>query len=147
MRVGLVGRSRAKKDESRKRQATALPAGSTKESRKRQEKWWARQDSNLEPDGYEPSALTIELRAPLPRPDFALSKGGDWGLITEFAGPRECPLCRAYFRKIGPIPACAGTGFFRKHSVKYAAPGPRSAFICPSKLCIRRSLNDEVVPT
>ncbi|CCB65374.1 protein of unknown function [Hyphomicrobium sp. MC1] len=26
-------------------------------------RWWARQDSNLEPDGYEPSALTIELRA------------------------------------------------------------------------------------
>jgi hypothetical protein len=25
--------------------------------------WWARQDSNLEPDGYEPSALTIELQA------------------------------------------------------------------------------------
>ena len=25
--------------------------------------WWARQDSNLQPDGYEPSALTIELRA------------------------------------------------------------------------------------
>ena len=24
--------------------------------------WWVRQDSNLEPDGYEPSALTIELR-------------------------------------------------------------------------------------
>jgi hypothetical protein len=28
--------------------------------------WWARQDSNLQPDGYEPPALTIELRAPLP---------------------------------------------------------------------------------
>ncbi len=27
--------------------------------------WWARQDSNLQPDGYEPPALTIELRAPL----------------------------------------------------------------------------------
>ena len=26
-------------------------------------KWWARQDSNLQPDGYEPPALTIELRA------------------------------------------------------------------------------------
>ena len=25
--------------------------------------WWARQDSNLEPGGYEPPALTIELRA------------------------------------------------------------------------------------
>ena len=27
--------------------------------------WWARQDSNLQPDRYERSALTIELRAPL----------------------------------------------------------------------------------
>ena len=25
--------------------------------------WWARQDSNLQPSGYEPPALTIELRA------------------------------------------------------------------------------------
>ena len=24
--------------------------------------WWVREDSNLQPDGYEPSALTIELR-------------------------------------------------------------------------------------
>jgi hypothetical protein len=23
-----------------------------------EEKWWAQQDSNLQPDGYEPSALT-----------------------------------------------------------------------------------------
>ncbi len=29
--------------------------------------WWARQDSNLQPDGYEPPALTIELRAPTGR--------------------------------------------------------------------------------
>ena len=27
------------------------------------EKWWARQGSNLRPIGYEPSALTTELRA------------------------------------------------------------------------------------
>src|SRR5215471_15607428 len=26
--------------------------------------WWAREDSNLQPSGYEPLALTIELRAP-----------------------------------------------------------------------------------
>ena len=25
--------------------------------------WWARQDSNLQPSGYEPLALTVELRA------------------------------------------------------------------------------------
>jgi hypothetical protein len=27
--------------------------------------WWAREDSNLQPDRYERSALTIELRARL----------------------------------------------------------------------------------
>jgi hypothetical protein len=26
-------------------------------------RWWARRDSNPQPDGYEPSALTVELRA------------------------------------------------------------------------------------
>ena len=26
-------------------------------------KWWARQDSNLQPVDYEPNALTVELRA------------------------------------------------------------------------------------
>jgi hypothetical protein len=26
--------------------------------------WWAWQDSNLQPSGYEPLALTIELQAP-----------------------------------------------------------------------------------
>jgi hypothetical protein len=27
-------------------------------------RWWARQDSNLQPDRYERPALTIELQAP-----------------------------------------------------------------------------------
>ena len=27
-------------------------------------RWWAREDSNLQPSGYEPPALTIELQAP-----------------------------------------------------------------------------------
>src|SRR3981189_1880705 len=30
---------------------------------KNTKKWWAREDSNLQPDRYERSALTIELRA------------------------------------------------------------------------------------
>jgi hypothetical protein len=29
----------------------------------RKNAWWAREDSNLQPSGYEPLALTIELRA------------------------------------------------------------------------------------
>ncbi|CAI2933749.1 protein of unknown function [Aminobacter niigataensis] len=28
------------------------------------QKWWARRDSNPQPSGYEPPALTIELQAP-----------------------------------------------------------------------------------
>ena len=28
-----------------------------------EERWWARQDSNLQPDRYERPALTIELQA------------------------------------------------------------------------------------
>jgi hypothetical protein len=33
------------------------------------EAWWARQDSNLQPDRYERPALTIELQAPPRLPD------------------------------------------------------------------------------
>ncbi len=33
-------------------------------AREASEGWWAREDSNLQPSGYEPLALTIELRAP-----------------------------------------------------------------------------------
>src|SRR5690349_17855978 len=34
------------------------------EAREASEGWWARQDSNLQPDRYERPALTIELQAP-----------------------------------------------------------------------------------
>src|SRR5262249_60517299 len=36
--------------------------------------WWAREDSNLQPDRYERPALTIELRAP-PDPDIVRNAG------------------------------------------------------------------------
>ena len=35
--------------------------------------WWAREDSNLQPDRYERSALTIELRARAPATSEPLS--------------------------------------------------------------------------
>src|SRR3990172_4202134 len=38
--------------------------------------WWARQDSNLQPDRYERPALTIELQA-LKSPDRIYMKHGD----------------------------------------------------------------------
>jgi hypothetical protein len=42
--------------------------------RDRANAWWARQDSNLQPSGYEPLALTIELRAPAAFLDHFLRK-------------------------------------------------------------------------
>jgi hypothetical protein len=48
--------------------------------------WWAREDSNLQPSGYEPLALTIELRA------RRLAGGAD---LEHFAPKRKSarPLC------------------------------------------------------
>lgn len=40
--------------------------------------WWARQDSNLQPSGYEPLALTIELQA---RPNVAYATGAGAGIL------------------------------------------------------------------
>src|SRR5262249_2872084 len=37
--------------------------GTKRRTPRRTETWWAREDSNLQPDRYERSALTIELRA------------------------------------------------------------------------------------
>src|SRR5258707_11104988 len=37
--------------------------------------WWARQDSNLQPDRYERPALTIELQAPAATHECAVTMG------------------------------------------------------------------------
>jgi hypothetical protein len=68
-------------------------------------RWWARRDSNPQPDGYEPSALTVELQArsgnargrpPIPR--FARKVIRDY---TQISGMRFL-LMRQFYR---PIPA------------------------------------------
>jgi hypothetical protein len=54
------------------------------------EGWWARQDSNLQPDRYERPALTIELQAP------PLMAAG-WRLATlpgSFTGRTAIRQCR-----------------------------------------------------
>src|SRR3954451_13571782 len=53
------------------------------EPREASEGWWARQDSNLQPDRYERPALTIELQAP---PRSALANGSAASMYRE-AGP------------------------------------------------------------
>src|SRR5215470_2882057 len=59
------------------------------------EGWWAREDSNLQPSGYEPLALTIELRARPFRP-LRQSRGRRHALWT--AGFREKALSDASFQ-------------------------------------------------
>jgi hypothetical protein len=64
------------------------------------EKWWARQDSNLQPDRYERPALTIELQAPgaqLRRKMEAhlVSKAAGHGTSVSASGRRFIP-------RIGP---------------------------------------------
>jgi hypothetical protein len=62
---------RGKSCEAREKRAFALWATARQASlvacravaREASEGWWAREDSNLQPSGYEPLALTIELRA------------------------------------------------------------------------------------
>ena len=44
------------------------------------EGWWARQDSNLQPDRYERPALTIELQAP-PRSGRKEAAGNGAGIV------------------------------------------------------------------
>ncbi len=60
--------------------------------------WWARQDSNLEPDGYEPSALTIELRA---RAVFSYQMFGGGTASTTILWQAFCR------REIRPVLGCA----------------------------------------
>src|SRR6185503_3466713 len=42
----------------------------------RKPRWWARQDSNLQPDRYERPALTIELQAPAAMRAWRLPRAG-----------------------------------------------------------------------
>ena len=58
------------------------------------EVWWAREDSNLQPSGYEPLALTIELRA------RRLAGGAE---LEHFGPKRKC--ARAIARVQSPAAA------------------------------------------
>ena len=73
------------------------------EAREASEGWWARQDSNLQPDRYERPALTIELQAP-PR---GRPRGG--------SGRRRCAV-----RLQGRGEGCNGGGA----GAAYAAAAP-----------------------
>ena len=57
---------------------------------KRRSAWWAREDSNLQPDRYERPALTIELRAP---------PGLTYGPAALF-GKRLAPVANDGFREV-----------------------------------------------
>src|SRR5882724_1961845 len=68
--------------------APQAPLGSATRSPKG-EAWWARQDSNLQPDRYERPALTIELQAPPRRPREAAGNGA--GIVYRVIGDPAMP--------------------------------------------------------
>jgi hypothetical protein len=55
--------------------------------------WWARQDSNLQPDRYERPALTIELQAP-PRAAAKTRRGNGADTPYNVVGDPAMPLAR-----------------------------------------------------
>src|SRR5438552_5831347 len=55
---------RLRRDSLRSLRLTFVALARPAEAREASEGWWARQDSNLQPDRYERPALTIELQAP-----------------------------------------------------------------------------------
>jgi hypothetical protein len=75
--------------------------------------WWARQDSNLQPDRYERPALTIELQAP---PRLPPREGGEATVRPPFTGGAPFRQCRAFRFRVNPLtrpripPPCATSG-------------------------------------
>src|SRR5947208_13241166 len=55
---------RLRRDSLRSLRLTFVALARPAVAREAREGWWARQDSNLQPDRYERPALTIELQAP-----------------------------------------------------------------------------------
>ena len=82
------------------------------------ERWWARQDSNLQPDRYERSALTIELRARR----IATSQGVRVSLTECLAGRRTGCTGRRTGLALGtPVPAGAAPPGGR-HTMSWSEP-------------------------
>jgi hypothetical protein len=86
---------------------SGLFSGNPGTFRKRPTAWWAREDSNLQPDRYERPALTIELRA--------------------LAAAATRPPMPALPYNVAPVPTIAGRGGWpgaRRDSLHVRERGP-----------------------
>jgi hypothetical protein len=84
--------------------------------------WWARQDSNLQPDRYERPALTIELQAPP-------GHGGD-GADTPYSAARRPAIASFPGAELDPTEG----GFL----VRVARACPRHPRLCLRRLYLER---------
>jgi hypothetical protein len=57
-----------------------------------QNKWWARQDSNLGPTDYESAALTAELRARREVTTSFYMSYGNW--VRDSFAPKQCSVIK-----------------------------------------------------
>jgi hypothetical protein len=79
-------------------------------------RWWAREDSNLQPSGYEPLALTIELRARVARALPILYDLAHHGrAVAAVTKLNRLPL--SYPRRLNKNTACSPNRFQNHHGI------------------------------
>ena len=106
------GRSLGRSSRARKPAFAPMGFGAAAFTRFASEGWWARQDSNLQPDRYERPALTIELQAP---PRSGRGKRGRqrcWHRLQGRSRSRNPAFNRPRPRRIPP--PCAISRFRRR---------------------------------
>src|SRR5256885_1590337 len=103
---------RAPSRSSRAEQPTfAAGSGAAAFTRFASEGWWARQDSNLQPDRYERPALTIELQAPPRAIRLSREQTAVPAPLTMRLAIRQC-----WVRDSGYLLRVVGKVFFCAHS-------------------------------
>src|SRR5271170_3703222 len=80
-------------------------------------RWWAREDSNLQPSGYEPLALTIELRARAARACEIPRILHDYDCARSEVGVAPAPATKNYPRRLNKNTACSPNRFQNHHGI------------------------------
>ena len=97
--------------------------------------WWARQDSNLRPIGYEPTALTPELRARVQSLQYALKLARIHAPGAAQSSSSPCLTARAHLCAAPWVPGFPGTTGF---SANPLLGQPTSSLVLPPALSSHR---------
>jgi hypothetical protein len=106
----------------------------------RRNAWWAREDSNLQPSGYEPLALTIELRARAARAFIVVF---DTTRLSERAQRSDVDPARgnddSYPRRLNKNTACSPNRFQNHHGIFNRIRRPQALSATASSIFARET--------